>query len=40
MGDIISEKEPEVSNSELEITSKNLQKVYDELLDDSQLLAS
>ena len=40
MADIISEEETEVSDSEHESTSENLQKAYDELLDDSQLLAS
>ena len=40
MADIISEEETEVSDFELNITYENLQKAYDELLDNSQLLAS
>ena len=39
MADIILEEETEVSDSKLESTSENLQKAYDVLLDDSQLLA-
>ena len=40
MTDIILEEETEVSDSKHESTSENLHKAYDELLDDSQLLAS
>ena len=40
MANIISKEETEVSDSKLEVTSKNLQKAYDDLLDDFQLLAS
>ena len=35
IADIISEEETEVSDSELELIFENLQKAYDELLDDS-----
>ena len=40
LADIISEEETKVSDSKLESTSKNLQKAYDDLLDESWLLAS
>ena len=40
MANIVLEEETEVSDSELELTLENLQKSYDDLLDDSQLLAS
>ena len=40
MADIISKKETKVSDSEPELTFENLQKAYDELLDDSQSLTS
>ena len=40
MVDIPSEEETEVSDFEPELTFENLQKAYDELLDDSQSLAS
>ena len=39
MTDIVSEEENEVSDSKLEPTFENLQKSYDDILDDSQLLA-
>ena len=39
MPDIILEEETEVSDSDLEVTYENLQKAYDDLLDDSQFLA-
>ena len=35
MADIISEEETDVSDSEPELSSENLQKAYDKLLDDS-----
>ena len=40
MANIIFEEETEVLDFEPELTFENLQKAYDELLDDSQLLAS
>ena len=40
IANMISEEETEVSDSEPELTFENLQKAYDELLDDSQSLAS
>ena len=40
MADIVLEEETKVSNSELESSLEKLQKSYDDLLDDSQLLAS
>ena len=40
MVDIISKEETEVSGFEPKLTFENLQKAYDEFLDDSQSLAS
>ena len=40
MANIVSKEETKISDSKLELTLKNLQKSYDDLLDDSQLLAS
>ena len=40
MVDIVSKEEIKVSDYELEPSFENLQKSYDDLLDDSQLLAS
>ena len=39
MADIISEEETEVFDSEPELTFENLQKAYDELVDNSKSLA-
>ena len=40
MADIVSEEENEVLDSELELSYGDLIKIYDELLDDSQIFSS